>query len=267
MRLAVQMAKAEAASATGELAVAINITRSALTGPLSSVWTLGIRILSYAALLARDHEALRYAADLLDRVQQRAPGPDDWIHTARHRLHLLEGRPSELNTELRDANDRWPLTTGTLWLEAREAIDAGAPHEALDDAHKRSRPLPHSQAVLAAVEAAATDDEDRWHDALAIALDQGLRLVAVDALEGLAVAAARVERWPECLRLAAAAERLRDETGYRWRFGFEQRAVDSARTDALSAIGDDADAAIAEGHNLDWHDAAAGARRVRGERR
>ena len=42
---------------------------------------------------------------------------------------------------------------------------------------------------------------DRWHDALTIALDQGLRLIAVDALEGLAVTAASIERWAESLLL------------------------------------------------------------------
>ena len=52
--------------------------------------------------------------------------------------------------------------------------------------------------------------------------------IAVDAFEGLAVAAARTESWAECLRLLAAAERLRDETGYRWRFACEHRAVERA---------------------------------------
>ena len=146
----------------------------------------------------------------------------------------------------------------------RESIDAGAADVAVDHARFWARTVPHPQAVLAAIEAAATGDEDRWHDALAIALDQDLRLIAVDALEGLAAAAARSESWSECLRLLAAAQRLRDETGYRWRFGFEQRAVDTARTAAVNALGDDAEPAAAEGRNLDWRAAAAYARRARG---
>ena len=85
-----------------------------------------------------------------------------------------------------------------------------------------ARPVPHAQALLAAVEAAATGDEHRWRDALNIAVDQGLQLIAVDALEGLAIAAATATNWTECLRLLASAHRLRDETGYQWRFAFEQ---------------------------------------------
>ena len=51
-----------------------------------------------------------------------------------------------------------------------------------------------------------------------LAVEHRLRLIAVDALEGLAVAAARTESWAECLRLLAAGQRLRDELDYRWRF-------------------------------------------------
>ena len=155
----------------------------------------------------------------------------------------------------------------SLWLDGRETIDAGAAPVAVDPLVSGSGPYPISEAVLAAVEAAATGDEDRWHDALTIALDQDLRLIAVDALEGLAAAAARSESWAECLRLLGAAERLRDETGYRWRFGFEQRALDTARTAAVNALGDDAEPAAADGTNLDWRQAAAYARRARGQRK
>jgi DNA-binding CsgD family transcriptional regulator len=149
----------------------------------------------------------------------------------------------------------------------REAIDAGAADEALAFARSQAWPAPHPRAVVAAIEGAATGDEDRWHEALAIALEQGFRLIAVDALEGLAVAAARVESWWECLRLIGAAGRLRDETGYRWRFGCEQRAVDAASSAAGEALGDEAATAEADGRHLDWREAAAYARRARGERK
>jgi hypothetical protein len=52
------------------------------------------------------------------------------------------------------------------------------------------------------VDAVLRDANTRW--------SQNLRLIAVDALEGLAVAAARAESWAECLRLLAAAQRLRE---------------------------------------------------------
>jgi DNA-binding CsgD family transcriptional regulator len=155
----------------------------------------------------------------------------------------------------------------TLWLIGRESIDAGAADVAVDHARYWARPQPHPRAVVAAIEASATGNEDRWHDALAIALDHDLRLIAVDALEGLAVAAARTEGWAECVRLLTAAERLRDETGYRWRFVCEDRVVKSALTDALEAPSVNADAARTEGRRLDWREAAAYARRARGERK
>ena len=116
------------------------------------------------------------------------------------------------------------FTTGTFRLAAREAIAAGAGQLALAEARTDTRDTPHWQATLAAVEAMVGDDEDRWHEALRLSADHGLRLIAVDALEGLAVAAATSESWTECLRLSGAAERLRDETGYRWRFANEQAA-------------------------------------------
>ena len=136
-------------------------------------------------------------------------------------------------------------------------------------AYAPSHPTIHTvEQLLAAVTAAATGDEDAWHSALQIAVDHDLRLIAVDALEGLAVAAARTESWAECLRLLAAGQRLRDELDYRWRFRFEQAAVDDARQLATDNLDDaDAEQANTEGQNLDWQAAAAYARRARGERK
>ena len=72
----------------------------------------------------------------------------------------------------------------------------------------------------------------------------------------------------ECVRLAAAAGRLRDETGYRWRFRFEQERIDAAITAATEALGAEAaSAAAAEGATLDWQEAASYAARARGERK
>jgi hypothetical protein len=51
--------------------------------------------------------------------------------------------------------------------------------------------------VLAAVEAAATGDRNRRHDDLRIALEQGLRPLALDALERLAAAAWQAQIWAE----------------------------------------------------------------------
>ena len=91
---------------------------------------------------------------------------------------------------------------------------------------------------MAAVEGAANANESRWHEALGLALNHDLRLIAVDALEGLGVTASHDDSWSEALRLLASADRLRDETGYRWRFRVEQQAVDNTRAAAHKALGD-----------------------------
>jgi DNA-binding CsgD family transcriptional regulator len=200
-----------------------------------------------------------------------SPGPVIWTFNAHHRLELLDGQPSAIHPHVADPQLAGTLpqpSAGTLWLVSREAIDAGASNAALEFATTRADPVSrHHDGLLAAIEAAATGSEDRWHDALRIALEQGLRLVAVDAFEGLAACAAEHESWAECLRLIGAAERLRDETGYQWRFGFEQLSIDDAQTTACEALAGGAEAALDEGRNLDWREAAAYARRARGERR
>jgi DNA-binding CsgD family transcriptional regulator len=112
------------------------------------------------------------------------------------------------------------------------------------------------------------DDPSRWHDALTLAVEHDLRLVAVDALEGIAIEGARSESWNECLRLTGAAKRLREDTGYRWMFTTERRALDDAVASAIGALGvHTAEAAQAEGTRITWREAASYAKRARGERR
>jgi hypothetical protein len=121
--------------------------------------------------------------------------------------------------------------------------------------------------VVAAVEGAANANESSWHEALGLAVNHDLRLIAVDALEGLGVTASHDDSWSEALRLLASAGRLRDETGYRWRFRVEQQALDTARGAAHNALGDaETHVAESEGRSLDWRQAADYGRRARGER-
>jgi predicted ATPase/class 3 adenylate cyclase/DNA-binding CsgD family transcriptional regulator len=259
--------RAEAAAATGDLAEAIALATDVLASGASTHASSAIRALSVAGLLAEDVDALRLAVDVGDRQLRTSPGLAPWTHTTRQRLALLEGRPSLVHPNIRDRSWSWPSSAGTLWLICREAIDAGDPVGAVEHIHAWSRPDPHARAVLAAVEAAAASDEERWQGALAIALDHGLRLIAVDALEGIAVAAARHESWNESSRLLGAAERLRHETGYSWRFSFEQHAVATARAAADAALEAHAESARTAGSELDWREAGAYARRARGQRR
>ena len=246
--------EASLACSTGDLPRAIALATGILGNPSCAYWSEAVRELSFAALLSRDGDALRIAAASGDRGLLLQPGQAIWAGNASHRLRLLEGEAS-ISPDLALSAVVFP-TAWTLWLVSREGLDAGAADAFIEPELSRADARPHPQAVVAAIRAAATGDEDRWHDALGIALEQGLRLIAVDALEGLATAAARAESWNESLRLLGAAERLRDETGYRWRFGFEERAVASARAAAVDALGPDAGAAEAAGRNLDWREAA-----------
>jgi predicted ATPase/DNA-binding CsgD family transcriptional regulator len=260
--------KAMAARCEGDLRRCLELSQQVIDSPTSARIGDVLIPMSFAALLARDEDALRRIAERARIEQRRAPGSTRLTETATHRLELLDGGSSQLNPYLCRTDGLLVPTFGTLWLDCREAIDAGSATVALDAVRTLTRPVPHGRAVLAAVEAAATGEENRWHDALSLALDHHLRLIAVDALEGIGVAAARNESWAESLRLLASADRLRDDTSYRWRFGFEQHAVDAARAAAHNALGEDAArAAHADGRDLDWRQAADYARRARGERK
>ena len=256
-------AAAQAERAPGHLRRCIDLALE-LTRSRSAVTVSGaVNILSATALLSRDEAALKVAVDTAER--KLATTSDTW-DIAQHRLGLLRGEPSRVERHLRDNVDN--LSPSGLHLFAREAIDAGAAAVAIAAARIQAERGPFSRAVLAACEAATAGSEDQWHDALQIAADYGLRPIVVDALEGLAAAAGRSQSWAECLRLYGAAQRLRDECEYQWRFPSEQNAIgqilDAARQNLEPR---DADAAEAEGHNLPWADAIRYARRARGERK
>jgi predicted ATPase/DNA-binding CsgD family transcriptional regulator len=265
----VRLATALAARSTGDLRRCIHLTAEVINDGSSQAVSDAVNIIGGAALLARDEQALQLAverAEGMTRKNAALPGVAD---DARHRLDLLEGGPSTVDDRIAAGEARWTMTSTTLWLVSREAIDAGASDKALAGIRSLAHDdAPHDQAVAAAVTAAVTGDEDTWHAALELALEHDLRLIAVEALEGLATAAARKEAWAECLRLLAAGQRLRNEVDYRWRFRFEQAAVDGAHRIATDNLDDEeAERATTEGRSLHWESAAAYVRRGRGERR
>ena len=88
---------------------------------------------------------------------------------------------------------------------------------------------PFPRAVQAAIDGTLNRDDQRWHDALTLAHPTDLRLIAIDALEALAASAAGADSSFEALRLIGTAQRLRDETGYRWRFAYEKLAARARR--------------------------------------
>jgi predicted ATPase/class 3 adenylate cyclase/DNA-binding CsgD family transcriptional regulator len=260
-------AKAWAERGTGDLRRCVDLMIE-LSRSRDALLVVGaVNILSASALLSGDDEALAAAADTAERkLISRSITADNIVEWPRHRLGLRRGEPSRVEPALRDHADA--CSAATLHLIAREAIDAGDPTVAVEATQAQVERGAQNQAVAAAVLAAATTGEDEWQNALQLAADHGLRLLVVDALEGLASTASRAESWRECLRLYGAAARLRDECTYRWRFGFEQRMIDEAVAAARAELDHgDADTAEAEGRALPWPEAVHYARRARGERK
>jgi predicted ATPase/class 3 adenylate cyclase/DNA-binding CsgD family transcriptional regulator len=259
-----------ASLALGDVERCVELARALTASPSTLMVESAVRLLSISALLAGDEAASGDAVTSAEARLRKLPGTQPAADAAAQRRSLLWGGTSRVDPAIAPehfvASDR--VTPTHLYLPAREAIDAGRASLASEAVRLHARETPLGQAVRASIEAAAAQDEDRWHDALAIAVEHGLRLVGVDALEGLAVAAARGEASAECLRLAGAASRLRDETGYRWRFRFEQERLDAAIAASTEALGADAaNAATADGASLDWQEAASYAARARGERK
>ena len=56
--------------------------------------------LSFAALLLHDRDSVCFAVELGDRLQRMMPGTANWVDIARHRLGLLDGRPSIMHPDL-----------------------------------------------------------------------------------------------------------------------------------------------------------------------
>ena len=227
-RQGARLAAAMAARSTGDLRTCIDLTTDVLERGTPDAVLDAINLISTAALLARDETALRLALERGRELQRRNPGLRDIADRVQHRLDELDGGASTVDDGLVTTDTAWPMTNAALWVAAREAIDAGAGDAALERVQVLGYDDPHGRAVTASITAAATGDEDAWRTALQIATEKGLRLIVVDALEGLAVAAARHAWWTDCVRLLAAADRLRRELGYQWRFPFEQAAVDGA---------------------------------------
>jgi DNA-binding CsgD family transcriptional regulator len=110
--------------------------------------------------------------------------------------------------------------------------------------------------------------ETRHYAVLADAHAAGWRPLVAHSLEALAGTAAAHQSFAECVRLAGAAQALRDEMGYVLRWPFEQRLLDADLAAARARLGEDAfTTAYAEGRGLDEDAAVAYATRARGERR
>jgi DNA-binding CsgD family transcriptional regulator len=256
--------RARIAQDTGDLTTCLGIARDLTSSRSALVVFNGLLLLTQAGLLAMDVSALELAV----AAGSPSPGATNLLSIEAgvadaHRRYITENVASEVDPVFGVE----PIDTGATWLGAKEAIDAGRHHLArtVVDAMRHAGPFP--RAVQAAIDGTLDGDEQRWHDALTLAVQTELRLIATDALEALAASAARADSSIEALRLIGAAQRLRDETGYRWRFAYEQLAFDHTISQARADLGDKADGALTAGYQLDWKAATEYAQRARGERR
>src|SRR4029077_17963188 len=146
----------------------------------------GFRFLATAGLLARDESAIDAAVEAAGRaVARRVPGSDHLLATAVHFRELVRGRPADPYPGLPDGFDPW--------LTARDAIERDdlATATALG-ATLRNGGDP-KQAISHAPAGRLDRSADEWHEALHLAGEHGLRLLAVDCLEGLTARGADAE--------------------------------------------------------------------------
>jgi DNA-binding CsgD family transcriptional regulator len=219
-------------------------------------------LMSQTGLLTRDRGLVEEAIAIAHRG---LPGHPDALARLTHSLALLDGtEPSQVD-DLLDG-DSW-LGAGTLWLLCREAIDAGESTTALEHADRLRPPGPFTDAVVAAIRAAA---ERTWMPPTRRFASQhraGYPLIAVDALEQIAAAAHCSGQLLDAARLLGAAEGARKSLRYAWRFHNERIAVEAARQSTIRSGDDHLVDAFACGSRLSIQEAAEYAGRTRGNRR
>ena len=242
-RVFLDLAQGVDTGAAARLAGLLDDTRRRrfLSGAASSGWAPGAWVLSHGDVDAAVTELVAWQGD---EKRSRALGRN-WISVLVQAL-LAAGRVDDARVEVeRNQASRSPGRTRQADVRVT-ALDG----------------------LVTRAEGDPSRSEQRAHEALAIQHDRGWRPDVVHSLEALAGLAVVNESYAEAARLAAAAQRLRDEMGYVLRWPYEQRVLDDDLAAARAALGDDAfDAAWAEGLALDEDAAVAYAQRARGERK
>jgi predicted ATPase/class 3 adenylate cyclase/DNA-binding CsgD family transcriptional regulator len=250
----------------GDVAVVVDAGHRLVGAPTRPMQENGYWLLVEGGLLQRDEDAIRTALDAAKHAAVRkVPGSGPRTEIARSFLALLAGGAIERQALSDDAQEELHLGLGD-WLVGRDHVDRGDDEAARGVASSLREGGATRRAMAHALHGLIEASEDEWHRALRLADEHGLRLIAVDTLEALGAGAADADSSVEALRLLGAADRLRQETGYLWRFPGEQRRFDAAVRAARDDRGDAGDGAWEEGHNLDWHEAVTYAERARGER-
>ena len=221
-----------------------------------------VTLMTQTGLLIRDRALVEEAIAI---AQRGLPGRPEAAARSTHSLALLDGTEPSRVDDLLDGER--PLGGGSLWLLCREAIDADGTNTALEHADRLRPPGPFTDTVVAAIRAAAGADVDAAHEALRLAASAGYPLIAVDALEQIAVAAHCSAHLLDAARLLGAAESARRSLRYAWRYHNEQIAVEAVRQSTIRSGDDNLVDAFARGSRLPIEEAAEYAGRARGNRR
>jgi ATP/maltotriose-dependent transcriptional regulator MalT len=254
-----------------------------VAGPLADYHRFG----SALSVLATVQGISGHAGDAqatLDQVLRLVEGADSppfvpGLARIMGQLHLWSRRPDAAaswfrrETSWRDGDDAAELSVQTsigmaaaLRLLGEEAAATARCEQAISAARAMGMPrvvadgLEQSALLLSGTDAARA--EDLHHEALAIRVEHGLRLLYVDSLEAIAELAARSESFIVAVRLLAATDRARTEMSY-------PRTTEPAphAAEMRKGLGDEAyDAAWEQGRGLSLDEAVEGARRARGSR-
>jgi DNA-binding CsgD family transcriptional regulator len=252
-------AHGEQALAFGDLSAVIDAGHRLVAAPTRPIQQFGYCFLALGGLLGRDDQAVEEACSVAQRFAARqVPGSQQLVDTAECIRDLLSDGPLQHRPTLPPRINPW--------IAARDAVDRGDTALALTAAETLRQGGSSKLAMAHAICGLVHRSDDEWHDALRLAAEHGLRLIAADALEALGESAAVADSAAEALRLLAAAHRLREETGYAWRHPGEQAAHDAAMRAARLGLGDDGDSAWREGLTLDLAHVLDYARRARGDR-
>jgi predicted ATPase/DNA-binding CsgD family transcriptional regulator len=203
-----------------------------------------------------------------------------WRPTIAIAVHHLMGEPLDVDELVAMASE--PVY-GVPWragldVMTRELLDRAIvePAQAIHDQCAAS-PLADTPVqrlytgALAARIAQTLDDppaaEHHWRELLTLAVEQGARPFAIDALEGIAAAIAETAAL-HAARLLGAAHAARETIEYRFRFPNEQLRHDQALALVVEALGDDElTVSLEAGRVMTLADAAAYAQRTHGDRR
>jgi DNA-binding CsgD family transcriptional regulator len=268
-------ARAHIAYCRGQLVDLAESTRRSLgvlpplTGAHLSVYmNLGYEVVARIAFLAGDRESLEWAATALARAGGgRVPRRIAAIASAH--LSLFDGPRADpsireaIDSTLRQRVQGSAIGGGFMqretpylsvaaadveWIASERAaieqfVDGGNDVRVLCFMH-----------MLDAVLALHNGDDERatghWHDLLAVSSEHDFGLLWIDALEGIAISAARAGANDEAAHLSGAAEKAREERCYRYRYPH------------LAELPSGSDA----GRALSLEEATSYARRARGER-